>query len=168
MLCVQGLAQRHDAAKPHAVSLSLPLGVLSVREGPASRAQVASELDLPCPSPGAADPLGGIDDLPCPSPLCGGAGAAGVQVVPSANRPWAADMRPLPGAEPALPRPHLDLLGVEVRGDQAITGRLPAAVARPFLCAAGGGGGSAPSPLVWPLPLGSNNPTRALWLPAVG
>ena len=68
-LCVQGLAQRQDAARPHAVSLRLPIGVLGAREGPAPRAQVASELALPCPSPGASDPLGGADAPLCPSSL---------------------------------------------------------------------------------------------------
>ena len=45
--CAQGSAQRLDAARPHAVSLGLPLGVLGAREGPAPGAWVASELDLP-------------------------------------------------------------------------------------------------------------------------
>ena len=51
-------------------------------------------------------------------------------------------MCPLSGAKaisglPAIPRPHLALLGVEVLGDPALTSRLLAAVVRPFLCAAG-------------------------------
>ena len=86
-LCVQGSAQRQDVARPHAVSLSLPLGVPSAREGPAPRAQVASELALSCPSPGASAPLGGADAPLCSSSRCGGANIAGALVMPNANRP---------------------------------------------------------------------------------
>ena len=94
----------------------------------------------------ASDPLGGADALPFPSPFCGGAETASVLVVPSTNRPREADGHPLPVAGPislliALPGPCLALLGVDAPGDPAVTGCLPAAVARPAWCAAGGGEG---------------------------
>ena len=78
-------------ARPHAVSLSLPRPERRTR----ARSQVSSELDLPCPSPWASNPLAGIGALPCPS-SCGSASAAAVLVMPSAcdfllisYSPWA-------------------------------------------------------------------------------
>ena len=68
-----------------------------------TRAQspVSSELDLPCPSPGASDPLGGVDALPYPF-SCGSAAAAAVLVVSTAKR--AAAIRPALGNASCAPR----------------------------------------------------------------
>ena len=121
-LCPQGLAQRQDAVRPHAVPLSLPLGVPGAREGPAPSAQVASELALPCPSPGAFNPLRGVDTLPYLCPSRGGVLATAALVMPRAKRPLAAVERPLLEAEfvpvlHLLPWPRLCLLGVEILGE---------------------------------------------------
>ena len=153
MLCVQGSTKKQDAAEPPCRSPSLTLSVHGAREGPAPRAQVSSLLALPCPLPGASDPLGGADSLPFPSSP---SGITAVDLVkPRAKRPRAAAGRWRPDADallavaaPAAPRPLLGLLGVESPGDPACTGCLPAAVGR--RCAEGWPRSPCPPP---PLPL---------------
>ena len=86
--CVQGSAQKQDAAEPQCRPPSLTLSVHGAREGPAPRAQVSSLWALPCPLTGVSDPLEGADALPCPSSP-GGITAADL-VKPRAKRPRAA------------------------------------------------------------------------------
>ena len=80
--------QKQDVAEPPCRPPSLTLSVHGAREGPAPRAQVSLLLALPCPLPGASDPLGGADSLPFPSSLDG---ITAVDLVkPKAKRPRAA------------------------------------------------------------------------------
>ena len=73
-----------------------------MREGPAPGAQVSLQLDLPWPSTGAYDPLGGVDALPRPS-SCGNVAFDAHLVNPRAKRPRDTAQRPNSAAGGSLP-----------------------------------------------------------------
>ena len=143
-LYIRGLVQRQDAVQPHAVSLSLPLGVHAVTEGPAR--------GLRCPQCWTCRALhpGPPSLLRAYAPSLSSPHATVLVplhvVMPNAKRPHAVDAHRGCGPEvslpPTLPRPFFSLLGVESPSDLVWMCRFPVAAKRRLLhWRVGGGGG---------------------------